>query len=92
MKAIVINEDNHGFIGLAANYPWAIDFLIKEDWLNSACDFWDEKNSKWVSVQNYFGDNWQAVLKGLTLEEFNRLWEGCFMLVEEEVHGVNYWG
>ena len=30
MNAIVISEDNHGFIGLAANYPSAIDFLVME--------------------------------------------------------------
>ena len=87
MKAIVISEDNHGFIGLAANYSCAIDFLVKEDWLNGVCDFWDEENSKWVSVQNHFSDNWQTIFEGLSLKEFNRLWEGCFRLEEIEIYG-----
>lgn len=87
MKVILIHEDNHGLIGVAKDYQSAIAFLVKHDWLNGVCDFWDEKNSKWVLVQNHFGDNWQTIFENLSLKEFNQLWEGCFMLVEEEVYG-----
>lgn len=87
MKVILIHEDNHGLIGVAKDYQSAITFLVKHDWLNGVCDFWDEENSKWVLVQNHFGDNWQTIFENLSLKEFNQLWEGCFMLVEEEIYG-----
>lgn len=87
MKVILVHEDNHGLIGIAKDYQSALAFLVKHDWLNGLCEFWDDENSEWVSIQNYFGDNWQTVLEELTLKDFNLLWEGCFTLEEAEVFG-----
>ena len=89
MRAIVINEENHGFIGLAANYPWAIDFLIKKDWLNGN-----------VEIAANYGDcllkeifpNWQEEIKSWDIKKFNELFDGEFYLEPVEVYGVNYWG
>ena len=33
-NVIVINEECHGFIGVAHDVPSAIDFLCQIDWLN----------------------------------------------------------
>lgn len=89
MNAIVINEDNHGFIGLAANYPCAIDFLVKENWLNGNTEV----------VANY-GDcllkeifpNWYEEIKSWDVKKFNEFFECEFYLEPMEVYGVNYWG
>ena len=35
MKTVIcIHEDNHGLIGIAKDYKSAIDFLIREEWLD----------------------------------------------------------
>lgn len=89
MKAIVINEDNHGFIGLAANYPWAIDFLVKENWL-------DENTEVWVNHRGYLlkevFPNWYEEIKSWDVKKFNEFFECEFYLEPMEVYGVNYWG
>lgn len=89
MKAIVINEDNHGFIGLAANYPWAIDFLVKENWL-------DENTEVWVDHRGYLlkevFPNWYEEIKSWDVKKFNEFFECEFYLEPMEVYGVNYWG
>lgn len=89
MKAIVINEDNHGFIGLAANYPWAIDFLVKENWL-------DENTEVWVDHRGYLlkevFPNWYEEIKSWDIKKFNEFFRWQFYLEPMEVYGVNYWG
>lgn len=89
MNAIVISEDNHGFIGLAANYPWAIDFLIKENWL-------DENTEVWVNHRGYLlkevFPNWQEEIKSWDIKKFNGFFRENFYLEPMEVYGVNYWG
>ena len=42
MKTVIcIHEDNHGLIGIAKDYKSAIDFLIREEWLD--CNSDDDK-------------------------------------------------
>ena len=39
MKTVIcIHEDNHGLIGIAKDYKSAIDFLIREEWLDCNSD------------------------------------------------------
>ena len=88
-KAIVISEDNHRFIGLAANYPLAIDFLIKENWLNENTEVW--VNHRDCLLKEVF-PNWQREIKSWTIKKFNEFFE-CYLYLEPmEVYGVNYWG
>lgn len=88
MNAIVINEDNHGFIGLAANYPWAIDFLVKENWL-------DENTEVWVNHRGYLlkqvFPNWYEEIKSWDIKKFNEFFSENLYLEPVEVYGVNYW-
>lgn len=89
MKAIVIHEDNHGFIGLAANYPWAIDFLVKENWLNGNTEVW--VNHRGYLLKEIF-PNWYEEIKKWDVKKFNEFFDGEFYLEPMEVYGVNYWG
>lgn len=89
MKAIVINEDNHGFIGLAANYPWAIDFLVKENWLNGNTEVWVDHRG--YLLKQIF-PNWHEEIKSWDVKKFNEFFECEFYLEPMEVYGVNYWG
>lgn len=89
MKAIVIHEDNHGFIGLAANYPLAIDFLIKENWLDGDTEV--QVNHQDFLLKEVF-PNWQKKIKSWDIQEFNEFFSCNFYLETMEVYGVNYWG
>ena len=86
MNAIVIYEDNHGFIGLAADYPWAIDFLIKEDWLDGNTEVF-----RGVLLKEIF-PKWYEEIKSWDIEKFNKFFECLFYLEPMEVYGVNHWG
>lgn len=88
-KAIVISEDNHGLIGLAANYPLAIDFLIKENWLDENTEVW--VNHRGYLLKEVFPD-WQREIKSWTIKKFNEFFSENLYLEPMEVYGVNYWG
>ena len=84
---ILIEEDNHGNIGIAKDYLSAIDFLIN-DWLDSKfevyCGVFDETKS----IKKDLGENWKNVIKSWDCEKFNQYFEGCFCLYIEEVYGT----
>lgn len=84
MKAIVINEDNHGFIGLAANYPWAIDFLVKENWLDGNTEVWVDHRG--YLLKQIF-PNWYEEIKSWDIKKFNEFFECVFYLEPIEVYG-----
>lgn len=89
MKVIIINEECHGFIGVADSVIHAIDFLINEDWLNENTNIYRcVGNGKWIgkSLKEKFGANWKQIIKQFCLEDFNDVFEGGFLLWEEVVY------
>lgn len=84
MKVVVIYEENHGMLGLALDYPNAINFLIEKGWLTSTEEIIE--NYKWFTIAEVFGENWKDKLKELDIEKFNQYFEGCFRLEEMEVY------
>ena len=85
----LIEEDNHGNIGIAKDYLSAIDFLVDSDWLDSNfevyCDAFDDETK---SIKKDIGENWKDVIKSWDCETFNQYFEGCFCLYIEEVYGT----
>lgn len=65
MKVWYIEEDCHGFIGLASCWDKACDFLIETGWLTE-----DTIDTFGLTPKNYWGDNWQEVVKN-DLSEFD---------------------
>lgn len=49
--AVVIHEENHGFIGIAKDIESAFHFLIKEDWID---DLWDNINQIYVHPKKLY--------------------------------------
>ena len=82
-SVIVINEECHGFIGVARDVPSVIDFLYQNDWLNEYTEIPLAHN--WSSVQNVYGENWREYFKECTLDELQNIFDGCFYLHEEKV-------
>lgn len=58
MKVWYIEEECHGFIGLASSYEKAIEWLIDAGWLTEG--ILDDKD---LTPKDYWGDNWQEVIK-----------------------------
>lgn len=78
---ICIYEDNHGLIGIAANYLAAIDFLIKKNWLND-----NTVTGEGLFVCEEFGEKWVEAIENLGLQKFNDVFLNTFLLEKNEVH------
>lgn len=85
MTVIVIEEDNHGMIGIAKDYESAIDFLLKDNWLNLEFEIMDE-NGNWVTLEN--SDISIEDIKKMDIDEFNKFFEGYFYLSIDTVWGM----
>lgn len=88
MKVIVINEDHHGDIGFAVNYNYAIDFLVKKDWLNENTGVWI--NHHGFLLKEVFSD-WEKEIKNWNIKKFNDFFLNSFYLKEVEIYGADCW-
>lgn len=84
MTVVTINEDYHGYIGLAADYNCAIDFLIQKGWLHNGTEVWI--NHHGFLLKEIF-DDWEKEIKNWNLEKFNTFFYDSFNLEEIEVYG-----
>lgn len=83
MKAIAIYGDNHGSIGLATNYLWAIDFLIKEQWLDGDTEIYYDH----LLLLKEIFPNWQEEIKSWDIKKFNNFFQCYFYLEPMEIYG-----
>ena len=88
---ITIQEDNHGLIGIAKNYISAIDFLIKQNWLDEKYEVLvDDAFGLTESIAYHLGESWKDIIKNnWDIEQFNMFFEGSFYLNIEEVYGAD---
>lgn len=95
MKVIIIREENHGIIGAARcngdKATWAVNFLIAKFWLSSHTDIYvlDGPNWGFHEVCEVYGENWAEFMRNLTIDQFNKIWDGLFYLEEWEVFGID---
>jgi len=90
MNVILINEDNHGLIGVANNYYNAADWLIINDWISDTteiCIGEDEHSYRWKPLKDVLGEDWEdKMLDQWDINDFNDYWEGSFYLERVEVY------
>lgn len=86
MTVIEIREDNHGFIRCALDYKSAVQFLIREGWLEDNDAFYDEETGVDIELYYCLGENWREVLMGWDINKFNDFFDGHLYLEEEEVY------
>lgn len=86
MTVIKIEEDNHGFIGVAANYPAAIDFLVNDYWLEDSTEIWMGDDT-YRRLDEVISGDWVEKMKNWGIENFNDFWGSSFYLTEVEVYG-----
>ena len=93
MTVILIEEANHGTLGIAKDIPSAIDFLVETDWLHWYDAFLvDDGHGDyvWKDLNSIFGADWKNELKACnSVEELNTiLGEGdAYWFREEKVYG-----
>ena len=84
---VAIKEDNHGLIGIAKDYPSAINFLVNENWLDGKFEVWvDNEDYLTQSIKDKLGENWKEIVSTWSIEQFNIFFEGSFYLTVEEVY------
>lgn len=83
----LIEEDNHGNIGIAKDYSSAIDFLIDSDWLDGKCELY-EGDGIYKTIEEKLGENWKEEILSWDTEQFGEFFDGSFYLTIEGVYGT----
>ena len=85
MKVIKINEECHGFIGIAKNMDSAFRFLIEKNWIR---ELWDKDIEEYVHpdvlIEKYNAKDLLDLLK-ILYEKDDDVFEGSFYFSEEDV-------
>lgn len=84
MKVILINEENHGLIGVALNYYAAVKWLITNNWIDNSTEVSigeDDTEYYWKEISKVYGENWaDKMLDQWNINVFNANMDGCFNL------------
>lgn len=86
MTVISISEECHGFIGLAKDFESAKDFLFKHGWIDEHFELCND--GKWYYIDEVLGNNWEAKVMNMTIEEFNKTFDSSFYLEVTNVYGT----
>ena len=82
-SVVIINEECHGFIGIAKDFENAVYFLIDRGWLNGATDVY--YGDKWVPLASVLGEDWENKILALGLDDFCDFFDGSFYLDTDEI-------
>jgi hypothetical protein len=92
MKGCTIGEENHGFIGVAANRKAAKQWLVASDWVNHYSDIWcPDKNARWgghnKTLEDLYGEDWKEQFLQFSDEQLENM--GFYIhevdLIQEEI-------
>lgn len=88
MKVILISEDNHGNIGVAASMTAAKRFLLATNWVTAYTTLYveereDEDGEHWFPLIDLYGENWKEAYMGFSTD---LLADMGFYFCEEEVY------
>lgn len=84
MTVIRINEECHGFIGVAKDYESAQNYVI-DSWLNGGT--YIPTGNKEKPLEEAFGENWKEILKEMPFVVFEELMNDQFWFYEEDLIG-----
>lgn len=87
MVVYVVEEENHGQIGIAASRKAALQFLVAANWVARYSDIWcPDENERWgghdMSLYDLYGENWKEKFMGFSNELLKNM---GFYIREEEV-------
>ena len=89
MKVVLINEDNHGQIGVALNYYHAVTWLIGNNWIDDYTEVWGDDRTNWCALKELLGEDWaDDMVNNWDIDNFNEFWNYSFQLTLVEVIGT----
>lgn len=88
MKVIVIEEEDHGMIGVAKDVKSAVHFLIKDCWIGED-DSLETVLGTWDTISDIFGENWKNILLNMSIDRFNCYFDGWIHFTEEEIYDID---
>lgn len=92
MTVFAVYEDDYGLLGICDNrVSCVIDFLITNGKLHgyntltlkNEQNEWDER-----TIEQWFGPNWQTILKSMPKEEFLKIFKCGFDIIPYTVFGL----
>lgn len=90
MNVIFINEESGGILSITDTVAHAVDYLINDEWLSEDTELLivNQDTGEWkeITVKEKLGENWEAILRNASIDEFNNYIEGVFFLSEERVY------
>lgn len=87
-KVIVVNEENHGFLCVAKDFQSAVDYLIKNYWIDEGTEVYNDADRKWMRLDEFLGKSWEKEVRNLSRESFEELFEDDFYLDDREIYGT----
>lgn len=84
MEVVTINEECHGFIGVAKDYESAQNYVI-DSWLDGNVYIYTDEEEQ--TIEGAFGENWKETLKEMPFIIFEELMNGQFWFYEETLIG-----
>ena len=81
MTVIVIFKGDYSILGIADNYHNAIDYLIRDQWIDDSTEVWNDAASNWEKIIDLQGENWANRMRDeWDIEDFNYFFEGILSL------------
>ena len=85
---IIVSEESHGTIGIAASMTAAKCFLLTSNWVTAYTTLYveereEEDGDHWLSLIDLYGENWKKAYMGF---DTDLLADMGFYLREEEVY------
>lgn len=81
MHVVLIAEDNHGDIGVAASMAAAKRFLLAKNWVDAHTMVYVEERERWFSLVDLYGENWKEAYMGFDTDLLADM--GFYFLTEE---------
>lgn len=85
MKIILIEEENHGFIGAVTRKDLILPWLMRNNCVNQFTKIYDEKTNDYRSLKDIFGLTWYQSLTALDFNVLCDMFDGTFYFSEVEV-------
>ena len=93
MTVIVIFRGDYSIAGVADNYRNAVDYLIRDQWIDDSTKVWNDTASDWEKIIDLQGENWKNRMRNeWDIEDFNYFFDGIFSLEMFDVIGANVEG
>lgn len=87
MHVYLIDEENHGQIGVAATRKAALQWLIASDWVRRYSEIWiPDESKRWggcdMTLDELYGENWEEKFLQFSDEQLENM---GFYLRKEDV-------